>query len=564
MEQKSNLLQKIYMKAIIPNMIAILGGTINVFVDGVLIGQKMGDIGLAAVNQSLAVYLILCTIGSLFAAGASAESAHAMGERNVEKAKEYFGIALETAFLMSLVFCLAGVIASPMLAGMLGTKETKNLIEIYIRITFVGGIFKVMLYIPYYYLRLVGKMKQAATAMTLMTVINIVLDYIFLFPLDMGIAGAAWASVIATIITCGICFSTLCGKESVFKIHLTKWKFDSVKDIFVSGSPMAANNLFSTIRILVLNFIMNLAGGSSMVTIFAITNNLNEFSICVQNGVPQTGSALLGVYHGENDPQAMKKLLALQLKSSVLISAVATGGIAFFSGKVGLLFGSHLDVRMAVICWAVSLIFATCNNVMNYYYYAIRQAAMANLITILRVFAVTSVVAWCLKDFGNALWLFYPLSEILTFGIWAVYGTWYAGRRKKENLLLLEKEEGASVQFTVSCDAEEICGISAGINDFGEEQGLDMQQTMTLSLAIEELLMITAEKTLHQKGTMDLRVLKTKEGAILRIRSEGEPFNPLEHAQDNLEYMGVQMIMNMAARTQYQSTLGLNTLIVEI
>ena len=63
---------------------------------------------------------------------------------------------------------------------------------------------------------------------------------------------------------------------------------------------------------------------------------------------------------------------------------------------------------------------------------------------------------------------------------------------------------------------------------------------------------------------MDLRILKTKEGAILRIRSGGEPFNPLEHAEDNLEYMGVAMIMKMAARTQYQSTLGLNTLIVEI
>ena len=91
-----------------------------------------------------------------------------------------------------------------------------------------------------------------------------------------------------------------------------------------------------------------------------------------------------------------------------------------------------------------------------------------------------------------------------------------------------------------------------------------MQQTMTLSLALEELLMITAEKTLHNNGTMDVRILKTKEGAILRIRSEGKAFNPLEHAEDNFEYMGVQMIMNMATRTQYQSTLGLNTLVVEI
>ena len=51
--------------------------------------------------------------------------------------------------------------------------------------------------------------------------------------------------------------------------------------IVASGSPMAANNLFSAIRIVALNGIMNLVGGSSMVALFAITNNLNEFSICV-------------------------------------------------------------------------------------------------------------------------------------------------------------------------------------------------------------------------------------------------------------------------------------------
>lgn len=564
MKTKDNLLQSVYIKAIFPNMIAILGGTINVFVDGILIGQKMGDVGITAVNRSLAVYLILCTIGSLFAAGASAESAHAMGQREVEKAKEYFGIAVETAFAVSLVFCLTGIFMSPVLAGILGSAETKELIETYIRITFLGGVFKVMLYIPYYYMRLVGKMKQAAIAMTLMTVINIVLDYVFLFQLDMGIAGAAWASVIATMIVCGMCFYILCGNGSIFKIHPVKLSIEKLKDILVSGSPMAANNLFSTVRILALNSIMNLAGGSSMVTVFAITNNLNEFSICVQNGIPQTGSALLGVYHGENDNHALKKLLALQLKSGVVISGIVAGIIILFSNQVGLIFGSRLDVKMAVICWAVSLLFATCNNVMNYYYYSIRQATMANLITVLRVFAVTCTIAWCMKDMGDLIWGFYPLSEIVTFIIWAIYGIWYAKKSEKKNFLFLSQEEGASINLTVNCNPEEICSVSAGVNDFGDEYGLDMQQTMTLSLAIEELLMIIAEKSLHNEGTMDLRILKTAEGAILRIRSEGEAFNPLVHAEGNLEYMGVGMIMKIASRTEYQSTLGLNTLIVEI
>ena len=153
MKCKDNLLQKIYIKAIFPNMIAILGGTINVFVDGILIGQKMGDVGIAAVNQSLAVYLILCTIGSLFAAGASAESAYALGQRDEQKAKEYFGIAVETAFVISVVFCFVGILSSPMLAGILGSETTKDFIETYIRITFLGGVFKVRLYIPYYYMR---------------------------------------------------------------------------------------------------------------------------------------------------------------------------------------------------------------------------------------------------------------------------------------------------------------------------------------------------------------------------------------------------------------------------
>jgi len=564
MEQRDNLLRSVYIKAVLPNMIAILGGTINVFVDGILIGQKMGDLGIAAVNQSLAVYLIMCTIGSLFAAGASAESAHALGQRNLEKAKTYFSLAVEAAFVISVVFSIVGILISPTLAQILGSESTRELIEIYIRITFGGGIFKIMLYIPYFYLRLEGKMKQAAFAMTLMTVINIVLDYVFLFPMNMGIAGAAWASVIATGITCVLSFYLLCGKSGVFTFRPIKMNGKMMQQIFTNGSPMASNNLFSAIRIIALNAIMNLVGGSSMVTIFAITNNLNEFSICVQNGVPQTGSALLGVCNGENDNDAVKNLLLLQIRTGILISAIVSGIIIVFSDSVGLLFGSKLDVRMAVIIWATSLIFATCNNVMNYYYYSIRQAGMANLITILRVFAVTVLVAWCMKDLGDYIWLFYPISELITFVIWGLYGMIHAKKQKKENLLFLDTELGKSISFTVSCDPEEICGMSEGVNVFCEEIGLDMQQTMTLSLAIEELLMITAEKTLHNKGNMDLRILQLENGALLRIRAEGEAFNPLEQTSDNLDFMGVQMIKNMAARTEYQTTLGLNTLIVEI
>ena len=564
MEQRSNLLQNVYMKALFPGMVAILGGTVNVFVDGILVGQRMGEMGLAAVNQSLAVYLLLCTVGSLFAAGASVEVAHAMGKREVEKGKELFSMAMETYVLIGVLVCALGLLFLPGLSALLGSPATVELIQIYLRITLAGGIFKVLLYIPYYFLRLEGMMGEVAVTMVVMTVTNIVLDYLFLFPFHLGIAGAALASALATAVACVMSFWFLFVKGSMFRFRPVRLRKKDIHRMMVSGSPIASNNLFSAIRVVVLNSIMNLVGGSSMVAVFAITNNLNEFSICIQNGVPQTGSALLGVYHGESDPRAVKRLLWLQLKMGLIISVLFSGVMILFSGKIGALFGTTEDVRFAVICWAVSVIAATGNEIMSYYYFAIRNSTMANLITVLRVFAVISAVAWCMKGLGDYIWLFYPVSEILSAVLWMGYGWMLGTRQGKRGLYLLKEDVGNSIDFVVRCDPEEICGISAGVNQFCEENGLDEEQTMTLSLAMEELMMITAEKTLKNEGSMDVRILKSGVGTLLRIRAQGEPYNPLEHEKDNLDFIGVQMIVGMAKRTEYQSTLGLNTLIVEI
>lgn len=564
MEKGNDFLHNVYVKAIFPNMIALLGGTINVFVDGIMIGRRMGETGMAAVNQSLAIYLVICTIGSLFAAGASAESAHAIGNRDVEKGKEYFSLAVELALLFGLLFCIICSLLVPTLAQMLGSPATYDLIESYVRIMLIGGIFKILLYVPFNYLRLEGRMRQSATAMLTMTILNIVLDYIFLFPMNMGVAGSALASALATMVACVMSFWFLLRGENAmfhFKPVAVRWK--QVSRIISGGSPIASDNLFSAIRIVVLNSIMNMVGGSSMVAAFAITNNLNEFSLCVQNGVPQTGNALLGVYHGESDPKSVKKLLKLELKTGLIFSSIFAGIVILCSGKVGVLFGSTQDIRFAVCCWAIGLIFATANNIMSYYFYAIRNAKMANLITILRIFAVTAAMAWCMRGLGDRIWLFYPTAELVTAAIWIGYASFLA-KKRGSSIYLLDENIGASVDFAVNCDPEEICGISAGVNEFCEENGLDPTQTMTLSLALEELLMITAEKTLKNQGRMDVRILKVRNGALLRIRSGGEPYNPLEHERDNLDFIGVQMIMGMATRTEYQSTLGLNTLIVEI
>ena len=168
-----------------------------------------------------------------------------------------------------------------------------------------------------------------------------------------------------------------------------------------------------------------------------------------------------------------------------------------------------------------------------------------------------------MKDMGDELWLFYPIAEMLTLMIWIICGEIYAKWDKKKNLLLMEDNK-VSIDLVVGCDRKPICEVNAYANDFCEEIGLDMEQTMMLSLAIEELLMLIAKKSLHNEGIMELRILQIEHVALLRIRAEGEPFNPLDEIEETMDFMGLLMMKSMAVRTEYQSTLGLNTLIVEV
>ncbi len=568
MYSDQKMLKRVYYKALLPNMIAILGGTVNVLFDGIMVGQRIGELGIASVNQSLAVYLLLCTVGSLIAAGTSALAAQAMGDNRQQEAKDYYSLAVELAFLAGAVVCAAGLIFCRNLAGFLGSAESVTMVETYIRITLIGGVFKVLLYVPYFFLRLEGLAQRAAAGMTTMVGLNIVLDYLFLFVLDLGIAGAAWASNLGTIVGCILCFYFLSRKDSNFHFHLFRPRWDMIRRTVKTGSPMAANNLFSTVRLLCLNNIMNLAGGSSMVAVYAITNNLNEFSISIQNGVPQAGSAMMGIYNGEQDTLSVRRLLKLQLAAGAVLSGIFCVILIMMSPWIGLLFGSSQDVRWPVCCLAVGVVLATLNSVMSYYYYAIMKTGLSNFITVMRVFVAAVGTAFLLQGTGEGIWLFYCTGELITMGLWVTGCLIYSRRRYgRASIYLLDEtalKEGKSLNFTVACDTTSICEASEKISEFCETSGFDSEQTMTISLAIEELMVITAEKSMDNQGSMDVRILRLPDGGILRIRSEGRHYNPLELADDSLEYLGVNMIKQMARKADYQSTLGLNTLIVYI
>ena len=197
--QNEEFLGKTYRAALWPGMLSILSGCVNIIADGVLVGQKIGAGGLAAINLCVPIYLILCIAGSFFVSGAAICSSKEIGANRRERAALYYRYAVTLCLIASVVMTAAGVGLIDVIAVFLcSDSQVLPMVKDYALVTLAGAFPKIFLYVPFWYLRLDGKNKTVTVMMTIMGAGNVALDVAFLYGLDMGVFGAALASVIAT------------------------------------------------------------------------------------------------------------------------------------------------------------------------------------------------------------------------------------------------------------------------------------------------------------------------------------------------------------------------------
>lgn len=569
--QNDRFLKKTFGRYLIPTMVGTLGGTINVLVDGIIVGQKIGSDGLAAVSICMPVYLLLCTVGSLLVSGGCVCSSREIGSGDMKKAVRIFNsVTLYAAAVSIIITVIGGLLAAPAAAVLSGGGSLYEMVYDYSLVTLLGSAAKIMVYIPIYYLRLDGKSKQSSVCALIMTAANAALDLLLIFGLDMGITGAALASVIASASACAVGFVFL-AKSDNFRFRLEFEKPRLLLSVVKFGSPAAMDNLMSALRVLFLNSALLSFGGNIMVSVFSVVNSLSEFALFAVNGIPQTAAPIIGIYSAERNKGGLAIMLRQELRAAA-ISVISYGAlISVFSAQIGALFGVDCPVTGAVVCLAAGLAFGSLNNILAGYYSSSGHVAIANTITVSRIFVCTVITLTALIRLGGYVWLFLPLTEILTLlltlGILAVQR---AKNRSRTFFLLNDKGSDEHVlDFSVSSSSEEICSASEKISDFCGENDMSPAQTMKISLAIEEILTIMTQKCFGdgKEHTFDLRAFSTAASTGIRIRCLGRKFNPitlLETDENGDESMGVKIIAAMAKSVDYQCVFGANSLMIII
>ncbi len=574
LEQNEKFLKKAYGKALIPCMLSILSGNINILADGILVGQRLGTDALAAINFSLPVYLVLCIAGSFIVSGTAICASEAIGNNQAERAQALYRAAVFWCAVSSAAITAAGLFFQKPLTGLLcGEEAVAGLTAHYVGVTLAGALPKIMIYIPFWYLRLDGKNGRVTAMMVLMGAGNVLLDLLFLYVFDMGVFGAALASVLATAAACALGFLSLCDAKSSFPFGFgISGGGVPFARIAEAGSPSALNNVFQTLRVAAVNALLLRHGGSALVAAFTAVSCIGAFEESVTGGVPQAASAMLGIYSGEHDNRSARLLLIREVKSGIFWCLVFCAVILAGAETVSSLYGLSVSLLPAFACMALGMIPALLNSILSGYYNVAGRTMWSNAVILLRVFLAPCVSLVLLFRAGQSPWWFLCSGELLTLFLWAAAtGVYHRLRPEYSRFLLMDhalEKAGRVINFSVKGEAEDICDASGKITVFCEENGMVPGQVMRVSLAMEELMTLITSVN-QERVEFDLRVYSL-EGVIgIRIRYSGMEFNPLsktaggEAPEDDM-YMGVRMIEDLVETTVYQRTFGMNTIQIYI
>ncbi len=567
--QNQTFLKKAYNSALFPCMLSILSGCINIIADGIIVGQKIGSGGLAAINLCIPIYLILCIMGSFFVSGTAIPASQAIGNNDTETAQRYYGSALTTCLISSGLAAIAGIFLSGPISAILCADESiRPMVYDYTIVTLIGALPKILIYVPFWYLRLDGKNKTVTVMMAVMGIGNILLDLVYLFFLNMGVFGAALASVVSTAAACIVGFAGQHRGKTSFRLALSMPEKKQWKTIVGAGSPAAVNNLMQAVKLLFVNWLLAAYGGSDALAVFSVVNGITAFSETITVGVPQAGSAMLGVSHGERDIKSVRILMKIEFVSGLIFCTVFGAAITAGADIIRTAYGLDIPMFIPMLCLAVSLYPALFNSMLSSFYSVSSRPMLSNMIITLRssVFIALGILIFCM--IGSVPWLFMPFAEIMTIAVWFfVSGILYKRSDKLSRFLLedttLEKS-GKVINFSVEGDAGDICNASAKITEFCEDNGMNMKQTVRISLAIEELLTIISDKNGKQTPNFDMRVFSYQDMIGIRIKYDGIDFDPLEVKEDDDRYMGVTMLKKLVEETMYKRVLGLNTLLIII
>ncbi len=420
-----------FLKYVSLNVAGMIGLSCYILADTIFIARGVGENGLTALNLAIPVYSLIHGMGLMIGMGGATRYAIEKGNKeksNKVKVNTLFTQALYFALAVSIPFVLAGLFASGLIAQTLGADETVyQMTKTYLTVILLFAPMFLLNNLFICFVRNDNNPKLAMAGMLIGSFSNVVLDYIFVFPWNMGMFGAALATGISPIISLFVLSFHFTRKKNQFTYVKCKLKWTRLTDITQLGISALVTELASGIVIIVFNVILLKLAGNLGVAAYGIVANIALVIISIFTGAAQGMQPIISKNYGEQRFDNIKKIYRYGI-CFVTIFAILIYSVTFFSVDFIVdLFNKEHNPQLAAFAvegihlYFLSFFFSGINIVTTAYLSAITQGKSAFLLSIMRGFLVIIPVAFLMATmFGiKGVWLTAVLTEAIVMMVGA-------------------------------------------------------------------------------------------------------------------------------------------------
>ena len=417
-------LKRLLFKLSLPAMTGMFVMALYNVIDTIFIGRSVGALGIAGLSIVFPIQMIVMAVGQLLGIGGASVVSRRLGENNIEQAKKVLGTVYTSVIILSLLITLSALIFKTQLLQLFGASTAilpfaQDYYEIIIfsTILFVTGMTSNNL------VRAEGHAKIAMISMLIGAGMNILLDPIFIFVLNMGIKGAAWATVISQFLSVIYVISFINGKDSILSIEIKnlKIKLSILKQVFAIGISSFMRNVAGSFVFILFNRALGVYGGDLAIAAYGIVQRFLRFLVLPTIGIAQGLQPIAGFNFGAREFDKVKTVAklatlwatALTVLAFIISEAAPRQMMMIFTDSPELIDVGANAMRLIMLMVPV----VGFNIVLTSLFQALGKVIPSLILSMSReiIFLIPAILIMPQFLGLNGIWLSMPISDLLSF-----------------------------------------------------------------------------------------------------------------------------------------------------
>ena len=424
---------KLLLKQALPAAIGFMVMSLNMVVDTFFVGQYIGELAIGAISVIFPISFLFSSIGMSIGIGGGSIVSRALGNNDDKKAQLAFNNQISLTIFLAIIAIIIGVFFKIPILDIFGAKgEIMPFANSYFSIVLIGIPFLALSMMANNNLRAEGKAKIAMIALLIPSVVNIVLDYIFIDIMDLGMVGAGWATTISYLGCAGYIIYFYLAKKAELKVKLVLFKLNKliVSEIFKIGSVNLLRQGTISLLAIVLNntlfYYGNLQGGMGgeiAISVYGLATRMTMFALFPLIGIAQGFMPIAGYNYGAKMYDRVNSVIKIALIYGFIIASFIGVILMVSSDFIPYIFTKDTKlIKHApnAIFWIFSatpvIVF---HLIAPSYYQAIGKAIPALLLTLTKqgVFLIPLVLILPIYFGIEGVWYSFPISDIISAGI---------------------------------------------------------------------------------------------------------------------------------------------------